>query len=1171
MATTTEVDANIRAAVLPFKNQVIKLFDDSLDPDFQELTLVTKIVEQIGPLIQDKSYHFFCDEDLGPVISFLVIIFSVPREREAIEWYSDKFAPILSSCQKCVKTFITYKNKIIQRYIVNKGIAYSNIDGFDVMVCRWRASILTSKLSTISNEVIDDEHKIAFKECTWYPRVLKHSNVLKDLFNNAFSILKKENSPLLKYNVDDSLAKLSSGTVFMLMEGNNEQIEWVRGLLNNFYEKSYKITVETLPLDALQEINTHYIYLISKQFNKDQSPTTNSLNSIGIAWIRLTALFSLMETAVFEEHFIQPKFTRSLQNAGTSEVPSIIHLWYNWFSVPDPSRPLDVMLKVLNLFLEKFGQDFWQYLKPFNFHTLLDLIFAQGTFANTLLRKQDSPILKDGKETWLSINGSVSDLITWSIPFYNSLSSAKKMQMVKKISTGFLMTICECNNMLTTLPKLLLMSYSLKLLNSVLEIDDNKRAMLYNDSDLQNQLFTVADCRKVLNLPKISKLVSDTVQFPERVYPGMPMESVSLNAMKVLCHCVEYDILNLCETTFKLYNGETVNKHHILDFNMKTFFLNYLVDILNLNALGTNGPKHALSIVKSFRNVNGLMILSKKGIDAENQNTIVSGYINIVNQLLLKCSELPSKHLIITLSDRQAAHGLWSCLFSSDKELSQQATNILYEVFNVEGRLEGLQELFNQNLSTSLYCITVVLAQLTKTKFFEPCPRAIRVMMDILNLFTEPVTGVFSNYPNIKDEETDGMLFSFWKAAWKFLDMIYLETIQWTSQHSNVILENFTRDVLEVSNTLLGSYRDFSDILVKDNVKEDDLFKYPMSPFQNMLYWLRLNDEQLLASCVKLIVSGSDLAKEKHFKFDEQLVLDMAKYASRARKYPNKLSTTQSQELLDRARYFNKVLTDQVVKESERYRLEKELLKKGINPSKVLSPSLNSTKGIKSEPKKEVLTSGQRADMLLKKANGGSSLLSRPKGQVTLSSYGFFKPGGTPSVNAPPPKPLSRFELERKKLIERRVVHPAQSHVFNTRPSKPSKAAESSSEDESDFESATELFAVAKSKAKAFSPGLLDIDGNEIKRSLTPADMKNLEEENMRRRLNVDLAPFYEKVLKWDYTRNNEYPDDSERSYSDVKDVFKDSNEYQKVMEPLLLLECWQGLCSARDREEQKS
>lgn len=1167
----TAVSADVRAVILPFKSKIIALFEDRLGPDFKELSLVTEIVERVGPLVHDKDYHFFCDEDLGPVVSFLIIIFSVPREQQAIEWYCDKFAPILSRCQNCVQIFMDFKNKIIQRYIAEKGVAYSNIESFDLMICKWRSKMIHEQLKNVDGAKLNDTQRVAFLECFWYPRVLKQSPTLKAIFNGIFEQLQKINSPILDYNLQYGISKLNSGTVFLLMEGTQEQQSWVLGNLNRLFEEEFIITPENLSLGFLQEINVHYIYLISRQFGKDQAPTPLALNSMAIAWNRLTAILSLMQKEVLTEHFIQPKFTKSLENSGTRDIPSLIHLWYNWFSVPDSSRPLDVMLKVLNLFLEKFGSDFWDYLKPCNFNAILDLTFAQGTFANTLLRKQDSPILKDGKETWLSINGSVSDLISWSIPFYNSLSSVKKIQMVKKLSTGFLMTICECNDMLKALPKLLLMSYSLKLLNNVLEIDEKKRSMLYTDSDLQNQLLTMADCRKVVNNQKIMELLSNTIQFPSRVFPGMGTEGISLSTISLICHCIEYDVLNLCETTYKLYSGKILHKHGAIDLGVQNSFLSSLISKLDFNSLGEIGPKYASYLMSSFKNVNGLMILNVKGNKNGEQNDMVSIYIHFIRNLLSKCSELPAKHLLNVLSQEPPSQGLWSCLFSCDKDLYQEATNILYEVFNVEGRLEGLQELFKQSLSISLHCITIVLAQLTKTKFFEPCPRAVRVVMDVLTIFTEPVTGIFSNYVNLKDSESDEKLLNFWGTCWKFLDMIYLETIQWTTKHSNNILENFTRDVLELSNMLMNSYRDFSDILIIGDSNKDDLFKYPMSPFKNMLYWLRLNDEQLLASCVQLIVSASDLAKEKDFKFDELLVLDMAKYASKARKYPNKLSSNQSQDLLDRARYFNEPLTEQVLKESEHYHLEKKLLKKGSEATKATTPSTLPSIVSKAGSPNDVISPSQRADLLLKKASAGSSLLSRPKGQATLSSYGFFKSGGAPTFNNPPPKPLSRFELERKKLLEKRVVHPAQSQVFNTKPAKGPRRADSSSEDESDFENAAELFAVAKSKSRTYSPGMLDINGREIRKPKSVVDINKIEEENMRKRLNIDLAPFYEKILKWEYTRDSPYPSDDKNSYTDVQDVFKSATAYQEVMEPLLLLECWQGLCSARDREEQKT
>lgn len=71
----------------------------------------------------------------------------------------------------------------------------------------------------------------------------------------------------------------------------------------------------------------------------------------------------------------------------------------------------------------------------------------------------------------------------------------------------------------------------------------------------------------------------------------------------------------------------------------------------------------------------------------------------------------------------------------------------------------------------------------------------------------------------------------------------------------------------------------------------------------------------------------------------------------------------------------------------------------------------------------------------------------------------------------------------------------------------------------------------------------------------------------MRKRLNIYLNLLYKAILQWDYNRNSEYPTDGGiEKFSDICDEFKSSGEYQHIMEPLLLLECW--LCFTRDREE---
>ena len=57
----------------------------------------------------------------------------------------------------------------------------------------------------------------------------------------------------------------------------------------------------------------------------------------------------------------------------------------------------------------------------------------------------------------------------------------------------------------------------------------------------------------------------------------------------------------------------------------------------------------------------------------------------------------------------------------------------------MEGRLKGNQSILNHSLSNQLDAINCVLKQLIKCEFYEPCPRAVRVLMGIISSFADPI------------------------------------------------------------------------------------------------------------------------------------------------------------------------------------------------------------------------------------------------------------------------------------------------------------------------------------------------------------------------------------------------------------------------------------------------
>lgn len=1113
--------------------------------DIPEANLLGELLKLLAEL--PKDFHLFCDSTFEPISVFCLTIFSF-NEQGTVSWLKNKFNPTLASCDKCILNFTRGKCKMLQHFAVQRHVPHEHVSKFNDIVCLWRAETVFPVLHSISvngNTAIKvtREIELALFECLCNPHMLRLKSDLRLTFDAIFTFMFHSKSPFLDPYDPGFFKTFIAGIIFCWCEGTQDEIKWAKSVLNKLHREHYRIDLSSLGSDVLEEINMHLLFL--------QNPANWNEIVVSQFWSRLIPIFALFDKEIFIEFFEVPKNIDSLKKTVRFPIDSIYKMWYNHLGKTYRDKPLEFLLRALCIFLEKLGATFWSKLEPFTFHSILDIVFDKEIFVNKLVRVQNNPIPDDDVGIVLSFAGSITDMVSWTLPFYKALSSSKRIQMVKKVSMAFLRAISN-HKSLKSIPKACLMNSSTALLRAVLTIRPDELAMLYERSDFEVVLYAKTDSRALLNNPLIQEIVLRSATNPMELYPdlGDSAVSVSTSAMMVLTKAINFDILMLCEATYKLYSGRQAN-----DLNLTPALLNNLTFRLDLRSFH-DGPLLAKQLLISFNHINGLLTVEKsKNTSTQRHNALIKQYYHHCTKIVEKFADILPNQLSRILAEEGPAQGFWSCIFSSNTELYQAATNILYDTFDVEGRLEGIHAILKNNLTNQLRAINLVLHQLIKCEFYEPCPRAVRVLMDVVSAFSDPVAGILSNYQTLKTDKTDLELNKIWELTWSFLDTIYRCTLNWATKYEYSELENFTKDTLDLSRSLVDSYREFSDALGDSKV---DLFESVVKAFKNMLYWLRLSDDALLDSCVRLIVSASDLASEKQINFDDSLVEMMARYGAKAKKFSNKLSDQQSREILTKAETFNKELTDRTVSEAEAYQKEKELVKLG----KTASPS----------PQQDASTSApeSKADFLQRKATA-SSITGRPKAmQSKITSFGSFQPTTSAVLHQHKPiKPLSKMELARRQLLSNRVVHPPSSTVFNHRKSINKDNDESSSdESEGDIETARELFASAKSKGKGIQT--VDMTGKVVTK-VTTAENEKLDRENMRRRLNVDLNPFYESILQWDYCRSNEYPDDEFRNHCvDLKDEFKSVAEYRKIVRPLLLLECWQGLCSARDRGDFK-
>lgn len=1119
--------------------QLIENVYAGVNTDIKEAELLGKLLKLLAEL--PAGFHLFCDPTIEPISVFCLTIFSF-HEENTVNWLKNRFNTTLGHCQKCVLNFVRGKCKMLQHFAIQRNVPHEHVSKFNDIVCAWRAEYLLPVLTSIAisngTEIsVTSQVNVAIFECLCNPHTLRLNQTLKAAFNAIFKYFYISKQPLLSFTQDNSINIFVAGVIYCLCEGTEEEIQWAKIFIQKLYKHEIKFDPKHITSDILEELSMHYLFL--------QNPANWNDLVISLFWSKLIPVFTLFDKDVFKEHFESPKNLVSLQSSLKFPIESIFKLWYNHLTKPSRDKPLEFLLRALNMFLDKWSDEFWFKIDPYTFHNILDAIFDKSYFSSKLIRSQNNPIPDDDIAAMLSSLGSITDLVSWTLPFYRSLTPSKRIQMVKKVSMAFLKIMVQYKE-LSSISKACLINSSTALLRAVLTVKESDRTLLYKSDNFETVLYTKTDSRALLNNPLVQDILLRSATKPLDLYPdlGDSVTSVSTSAMMVLTKAINFDILLLCEFTYKIYKGKKIGQVHFNKGLIEN--LSHRLDFRSFH----DGPLLGEQLLVSLKNINGLLIVPAKTPDAVSNNLHVSQFLSSSTKLIEKFTDILPNELKKILSHNEAAQGFWSCIFSANSDIYQTTTNILYDTFDVQGRLEGVQSILTLKLNPQLKAINEVIAQLVKAEFYEPCPRTINILKDIVSAFSDPMSGIFSNIESLKDSETETLLFTFWKNVWSFLDMIYVTTLSWASKYEYSELENFTKDTLDLSRSLLASFREFSDILKNTN---NDLFQSVLIAFRNMLYWLRLSDEILLDSCVRLIVNTSDIAAEKNLQFSDELVELMAKYASKAKKFSNKLTDLQTEEILAKARSFNSKKTDIIVQESERYHQEKLRAKEQL-----------SSHGTSSGSRPE-----SRMEMLQRKALS-SSLTNRPKStQSKITSFGIVQPNGViPPLKSASVKPLSKMELARKQLLSNRVVHPPSTSVFHTKTNLTAKKNDGSSSDESegDLESARELFAHAKTKSKTIE--ILDINGKVVK-APSNSDRIKMEQEYMRLRLNIDTNLLYKIILLWDFNRKDDYPDDTHKgSYHPVKDKFRSVLEYQQIVRPLLLLECWQGLCNTRDKED---
>lgn len=1069
---------------------------------------------------------FFSDKYMYPISTYYLLIFSFPGiKNEKITNINQYMVKSLESSEECIRCFNNSICKARETFLVNRGAGVHTVEEFISVIYSWHALRLEETLTAFVESlqegyVATEKDKNAMLECVMGPQILYNHPRVRKLFG---SVLERSRDDILKFLTPKSLPP---GIIFFLFEGTTIEKAWTEKFLQQFRKQETIYSAQTLDSGILLEFDKYFYRIQSAEYFNDQFCIQ--------FWSNLSLLLEFLDkSAVLKLN--KPKDIEIMSKYKDLTFYPLLRVLFNNI-MASQDRPLESILIAFNRLLQKLGNTFWSWTSPYIAINYLDPILNNPNFGKNL-RSNDA-------------SQKVDNLLGWCSSFIQTLSGSQLQTLALRLC-NYLISVLNSHDIPTTINEI---SIAMNRLICSILIDcftkDDK-------TDFHEKSFSV----NVLKKRDVRAFVDNNAIFFVKLatQDGLLKLADRPLAIELISKCISYDITSLAHNSSLLKTGTNLPT----SFDIFPLFWERLLQL----PIYSN-PALIEALVYSLKYVSSVIKFSlKKTVDGSKEmaeaikqhNSNVTHIFNLIANLLDKIGMADSNTLKQMLLETKFLISFWSCVFSP--YVNQSSLNILYEVFDAAGRFEAIKSVLKVNFKPTLVAITDTLEVLTKLSVYEPCPKTMRIMMDVVNSISNPLNGILAVAPP-KDCETE--IQQLWQSSWNFLIMVYEKTLQWASFYHLEELIEFTRDTLDLSHSLLDSFRLIVGSLPGDSkAMAHTLFEQFMQAFNHVIIWLRLGDTSLLSSCVELVFKGFDLAKDLDFSVDREFITTFVKFGARAKKFNNKLNEQQRADIIVKASEFDTDLVQEVLAESRKSKTFSKASESGDQQAK--------------------------ADVL---AAFKYQTHQKPVKQQTLARFGVVthEPPVAPAPSIDRFKP-SNLEAMRKELKSTRAPVPKSSTVapaaprpagFNSKSNAPvigrslnttrRKRNDDDSSDEDDNEDVdmSDLFVdKKKTKAKVVE---IDFNGRPVVRSAPPKRLiqQKSEEECMRLRLNVNLKPLYTTILKWNYNSTNEYPGEDKSIYTKTKDSYSDFKDYAKVTEPLLMLECWQGIQSAKLTKQEQ-
>lgn len=859
--------------------------------------------------------------------------------------------------------------------------------------------------------------------------------------------------------------------------------------------------------------------------------------------------------------------------------PDISKLALEHLAIRTPG--LKFIVQTVKVLLEKAPSDFWDAMGSIPPSTVIEQIFSSPHFGK---------LLQDSSKRDAESESTAMQMVSWITPFQSSLKPANQPPACRALATQLFQRASGSG--LTEEARLICHKAALNTLLQILR--------QFVDSPALRQSVGRVVLSDTLDI--VGHHIVNIVEKPlECSISQEKWEDLKLLAMDIIRSSLELE----CQTLKADF--QTISAGGPLQQGLSTYTPDTWSAIVQ--NLSTDDTKLSEATLRGTLGLPGLeKIVSKrpKGLskDSTQYNDVFDKVTTLLKQMLEKVADFAPEHLDHLFKTQETSMPLIAALFSADQGTYQAANDLVKNVSGQPGQKEALTHLLRAFPGTTLYSLSWSFRRIASMRTFASIPRLLKTGMDLLDILTDTQAGVLRGG---KLEARDiHAAQSYWMYQWQALKTAFKETERWhTLYHDKALMTEVCRDAMQYAEALFEQYDVFASAVLtikpKLNESVDKLLLEnstgsPASALQAMSRWLRLRDEYLSATLVKLITKMLRRLSDHEIKVPVEGLGYIEEVAAK-NTIKTMLSAQQRAEIVRALEIYHKrpIVVEEPIKR------QKSLA--GWTQQAAKNDTFESSGSASREQSVDEFEDSGVADKdlyELSKSVGLSKARLHVKDKVQTSA----KPDVAKQISVrAPKKPIAqkskqevsafletrRKETEARKARDREAAAQLRRRTgigdqtkrqgsalsgIGVKGKDHGTAAESmmvssDSEFDSEDEIDKQLFGSKVKMVKQTGADRFPTMGkaaDNIPQGPVKKIKRLLHRNDVRARLAPDLSSLHQTILDWDFFADTELPPGSSKGdYTLVSNTFSSLSDYQKTFEPLLILEGWQSFRSSRE------